>query len=132
VLLTGAQTLVSASWRGPALAVAAAVAVAWQLTPAKRAALADCHRPGRLPLSGRAADLGVARFAAANASACVRSCWALMLVTAVADVARPVWMVALTAVALLEKRAERPHRAARTGAIAVALVAALTLLTTGA
>jgi predicted metal-binding membrane protein len=112
----------------PALLSVAALAVGWQLTSAKRRALQDCHRAARLPLSGRAADVGVARFAAFHAWACVRSCWALMLAMAVVDVARPAWMVALSAVALLEKRAERPRRAARIGAGGIAAVAAVSAL----
>jgi predicted metal-binding membrane protein len=128
LVLIAAGALWSPPPRRSELAIAAALAVAWQLTAAKRSALADCHRAGRLPLLGRAADLGVARFAAFNAWACVRSCWALMFVMAVADVARPLWMVTLTAIALLEKRARRPRRAARIGAAAIALTAALSAL----
>jgi predicted metal-binding membrane protein len=123
-VLVSALRAWSPSARWAALLAVAALAIGWQLTSAKRRALQDCHRASRLPLSGRDADCGVARFAACNAWACVRSCWALMLTMAVVDVARPAWMVALTAVALLEKRAERPRRAARIGAGAIAAVTA--------
>jgi predicted metal-binding membrane protein len=104
-------------------AVAAGVlglAAVWQLTVHKRRALADCHRPSPLPPTGRRATAGVARFAWRNGTACVRSCWAMMLAMAVATTATTFWMVAITGVVLTEKLAARPRQATRAGALLLA------------
>ena len=106
--------------RSAVAAGALALAAAWQLTVHKRRALADCHRPSPLPPTGRRATAGVARFAWRNGTACVRSCWVLMLAMAVATTATTFWMVAVTGVVLTEKLAPRPRQATRAGALLLA------------
>lgn len=98
-------------------AAALAIAAAWQLTVHKRRALRDCHRPSPLPPTGSRATAGVARFALRNSTACVRSCWAMMLAMAVATTATTFWMVAITGLVLTEKLALKPRQATRAGAV---------------
>jgi predicted metal-binding membrane protein len=98
-------------------AAALAIAAAWQLTVHKRRALRDCHRPSPLPPTGSRATAGVARFALRNSTACVRSCWAMMLAMAVATTATTFWMVAITGLVLTEKLALKPRQATRSGSV---------------
>ena len=96
---------------------ALALAAGWQLSAPKRRGLRDCHRPSPLPPTGRRATAGVVRFAVRNGTACVRSCWAMMLAMAVATTATTFWMVAITGLVLVEKLAPRPRQATRAGAV---------------
>ena len=112
-------------------ALALALAAAWQLTPHKRRALADCHRSTPLAPRGWRADWGVVRFAARNGFACLRSCWAMMLAMGLAS-SMVFWMVTLAGIVMLEKRWHRPRQAARAAAwllAAGAFVAAVSALT---
>lgn len=95
------------------LAVALAVAAAWQLTGHKLQALRACHRGSPLPVRGWRASAGVVRFGLRNGGACLGSCWAIMLVCAVATSGRLLWMLALTALVCAEKLSNRPLRATR-------------------
>lgn len=117
-LAVGAVVLLARPlWDGvePALAltVGLALAAAWQLTTPKRRALNDCHRTSPLPPRGRRAAVGVARFGLLNGGACVRSCWPLMLVMALASSGALLWMAGLTALVTFEKLSEHPRRATR-------------------
>jgi len=124
VAFGGLLLVVAPAWSGvDRTAVAAgalALAAAWQLSAPKRRALRDAHRPSPLPPTGRRATAGVARFAVRNGTACVRSCWAMMLTMAVATTATTFWMVAITGVVLVEKLAPRPRQATRAGAVLLA------------
>lgn len=96
-----------------ALVAALALAALWQLTPPKRAAMRACHRSRPLPPKGWRASAGVADFALRNGSACLASCWAMMLAATAAGPGRLVWMAAMTGVMTAEKLAVTPRRAAR-------------------
>jgi len=85
----------------------------WQIIPAKQAALRDCHRSSPLPAQGRAATVGVARFAVRHGFACVRSCGPLMLALVFVPAYPAMAMVSAAAVLGFERRAQRPRRAAR-------------------
>jgi predicted metal-binding membrane protein len=113
VLVLGALALLG-HVRGRILVILAlALAAAWQLTQPKLRALRACHRSSPLPPRGWRASAGVARFGLRNGGACLGSCWAMMLVTAVATSWRLLWMLALTALVGVEKLANRPLRATR-------------------
>ncbi len=100
------------------VAVALLLAAGWQLSGPKLRALRACHRSSPLPPSGWRASAGVARFALRNGGACLGSCWAIMLVTAVPTSGRLLWTLALTAVVCVEKLANRPlHATRRTAAL---------------
>ena len=64
--------------------------------------------------------MGVVRFAFRNGTACVGSCWAMMLAMAVAATATTFWMVAITGLVLVEKLSPRPRQATRAGAVLLA------------
>lgn len=108
------------------LALALLVAAAWQLTLTKRRAIVRCHRSSPLPPRGWRATLGVARFALRNGGACIVSCWALMVVAAVATSGQLLWMVALTCIVSAEKLTQRPRRATRYSAAVLGAAAVAT------
>ncbi|UUY51012.1 DUF2182 domain-containing protein [Streptomyces yangpuensis] len=114
--------------RPPGHAVAAgalALAAAWQLTVHKRRALRDCHRSSPLPLSGPRAATGAVRFGLRHGGACLRSCWALMAVMAVAGggAAMLAWMALLTGIVMAERFASGPGRVTRLAAGVLAAAA---------
>jgi len=103
-----------------------AAAAIWQITPAKRQALNDCHRPAPLPPFSWPATKGVLRYGARTTSACIRACWAFMLVMAVTPAAEFGWMLALTGAVTAERFTQRPRRTTRYIAVMLAF-AALTM-----
>jgi predicted metal-binding membrane protein len=109
-----------------ASAIVLGLAAGWQLTPYKRRALSDCHRPSPLPPRGRRATIGVLRFAARASLACVRSCWALMLAMGLAQSMPIFWMVALTGIVTVEKFTLKPRQTTRVAAGLLAVAAFLT------
>lgn len=113
-----------------AFAAALALAALWQLTPLKLRAMRACHRSRPLPPRGWRASTGVADFALHNGSACLASCWAMMLAAAMAAPGTLLWMGAMTGVMAVEKTAETPQRAARRVATLLAAAAAGVALAT--
>ena len=130
-LLLGALALVPRAGAAATFAGALALASMWQLTLPKRRALRACHLSSPLPPRGWRATRGVARFGLRNGAACVGSCWAMMLVAALAGSGRLCWMVGLTAVVYVEKLQERPRRAIRATAALLALGAIGTVIFAG-
>ncbi|MGW6574149.1 copper chaperone [Streptomyces sp. NPDC054945] len=112
------------------LACALALAAAWQLTVHKRRALRDCHRSSPLPPSGRRAVAGTVRFGLRQGGECLRSCWALLLVMAVASgrSGMLVWMAFLTGIVLTERPARKPRRPTRLAAAVLAAAALAVVL----
>jgi predicted metal-binding membrane protein len=102
---------------GALLAAALTLAAAWQLTLPKRRALSACHRSSALPPRGWRATAGVLRFGVRNGCACLASCWALMLVMAVATSGQALWSLALAGVISAEKLMRTPRRATRGTAV---------------
>lgn len=112
-----------------ALGVVLALAAAWQLTRWKLVALRACHRSVPLPPFGRRADAAVVRFGVRNGSACVGSCWAMMLAMGVASAGAMLpAMVVLTALVTTEKLARRPRRATRLVALALVVAAGVAVV----
>jgi predicted metal-binding membrane protein len=129
VLVLGALAGWPAAGSAFALVAALAIAAVWQLTPLKARALRACHDSEPLPPYGWRASAGVARFGLRNGSACLASCWALMLTMAAAGSARLAWMAALTAIVVVEKVSLKPRRTARRVALALAALASIALAT---
>jgi predicted metal-binding membrane protein len=94
-------------------AVSLALAAGYELTGVKRRALNRCHRTSRLPPSGASGMLAVGRFGWVNTSGCVASCWLSMIAMLVAEPAKPLVMVALTAATTYGRLARRPDRTRR-------------------
>lgn len=122
-VLLGLLSLSTMSRTATALVVALALAAGWQLTPQKRRALRACHRSSALPPRGWRATVGVARFGLRNGGACVGSCWALMLVMAVASAGEAPWTLGLAGIVSAEKLLAKPARTNRCAAAALALTA---------
>jgi predicted metal-binding membrane protein len=59
--------------------LAVAVALLWQVSPAKQWCLNRCHQRPPLAAFGFAADLDAFRFGVCNGAVCAGACWALML-----------------------------------------------------
>ncbi len=110
------------------LAIALALAGAWQLTRSKRRALYACGRTVPLPPLGRRADAGCARFALLHGWRCIRSCWAIMLVMVVIGHSSVVWMIALTALVVAEELTISGRRLTRPAAGVLAVAAAAVAL----
>lgn len=133
--LFGALALGSLAAWGPArspyaLAAALTLAALWQLTPLKQRAQRACHRSRPLPPRGWRASAGVAGFALRYGTACLASCWAMMLAATVSGPGRLLWMGALAGAMAAEKLTLRPKRAswrvaALLGAAALGVAAAV-------
>ena len=87
----------AAWWVAPAASVFVAVAVAlvWQISPAKQWCLNRCHRRPHLAAFGAAADGDAVVFGLTHGAACVGACWALMLLPLLAGTAHVPAMVAV-------------------------------------
>jgi predicted metal-binding membrane protein len=87
-------------WAAPTplagFALAAAVAMLWQVSPAKQWCLNRCHRQPPLAAFGAAADRDAFAFGLRNGVACVGACWALMLLPFLAALGHVVAMIAVT------------------------------------
>jgi predicted metal-binding membrane protein len=110
------------------LTLALAAAAGWQLTRVKRRALFRCRRTVPLPPVGLRADAGCARFALQQGWRCVTSCWALMLVMTVVGHSGLIWMMALTALIVVEELTLLGRRLLRPSAVALTLAAGLVAL----
>jgi predicted metal-binding membrane protein len=97
-----------------ALAIALLIAAMWQLTPHKRRAVRDCHRSYPLAPRGWPATTSVVSFALRNGTACLRSCWAMMLAMALAPSGMVIWMAAIAGLVVVDRSTRTPRRTART------------------
>jgi predicted metal-binding membrane protein len=90
----------AARWATPAplayLALAAAAAMLWQISPAKQWCLNRCHRRPHLAAFGAAADRDAFNFGLTNGASCTGACWALMLLPLFAGEGHVLGMIALT------------------------------------
>jgi predicted metal-binding membrane protein len=97
----------AARWAAPAplayLGVAAAAAMAWQISPAKQWCLNRCHRQPHLSAFGAAADRDAFDFGLTNGASCVGACWALMLLMLFAGQGHVLPMIALTLFVFAER-----------------------------
>jgi predicted metal-binding membrane protein len=98
----------------------------WQLTRQKQKSLVACHFTMPIAPSGWQADLDCCRYGVRTAVYCCASCWALMLVCAVAD--HTLWVMLVVAlVSLFERIIVRPRQL--WFALALSVVAVFALLT---
>lgn len=113
---SAALGLFASSIGTPALMVAAAVAVVWQMTPWRQRALNRCHRQSRLSAFGGEADRDCIRFGLTHGLWCIVTCAPLMLVPLSAPEVHLPLMAALSAGLLLERLAP-PRRPSWTAQI---------------
>jgi predicted metal-binding membrane protein len=101
----------AARWAEPAplmcLGLAAAIALLWQVSPAKQWCLNRCHRQPHLAAFGAAADRDAVGYGLANGVSCVGACWALMLLPLFLVQAHLLAMAAVT-LFILAERLENP------------------------
>jgi predicted metal-binding membrane protein len=90
-----------------AIALLTVIAVCWQYSPRKRRSLARCHAVLAPPLDRRSAARACRAHGVALGRDCVRSCWPLMALMAVAA-HDPLVVAATFGVAWYERR-RRPH-----------------------
>jgi hypothetical protein len=107
--------------RGPlAAALAFGLAALWLWAPARRRALAGCHRTVPLAPCGGRADRDCLRYGALLGQACVVSCWPMMLACTLTGHAL-VAMVGAALLAALERRSfRRPTRTVLAGTLGLA------------
>lgn len=108
---------------------ALALAAGWQLSRAKARFLRATRDPLPLRGTGGQRSLETVAHGARNGAACLGSCWAIMLVMALASGERLLWMVALTALVFVEHRAGHERRVLA-GAAGALVAAALIILAT--
>jgi predicted metal-binding membrane protein len=105
------------------LAVSLAAAAAWQLTRFKRRAIFACTQTVPLPPIGRRADAACLRLGLRQGARGIRSCWALMAVIVALGASSTVWMLALTALIVLEDLTLVGRRLLRPSAVVLGLAA---------
>jgi predicted metal-binding membrane protein len=108
-------------------------AAVWQLTPLKTACLRHCRSPlGFFMRFGSRVrrPLGAARMGATHGAFCFGCCWAIFAVLVVLGTMNLAWMVALTALIVLEKNAYRGELLAPAAGVAFAVVGVLLLIDT--
>jgi predicted metal-binding membrane protein len=89
------------------LSLAAAIALAWQVSPAKQWCVNRCHRRPHLAAFGAAADRDAFDFGMTHGASCAGACWALMLLTLLVGNGHVPWMIAITLFVFAE-RLENP------------------------
>lgn len=86
-----------------AFAIAAGVAVLWEMTPIKARFLKRCHAVRPLPAFGLSAEVASIRYGAEIARSCIVTCWAIMLLP-LTITAGHVPIMAATALLILSER----------------------------
>jgi len=117
-VLVGIPLTLAATAQGNAMSSSAlrallpiAIALVWQLTPAKQICLNRCHRLPRLAAFGSAADRDCLGYGIVSAIWCVGACWALMLVPLAIDRWNLVVMAVVSVVLIAERQImPRPAR----------------------
>ncbi|HET7911837.1 MAG TPA: DUF2182 domain-containing protein [Pseudolabrys sp.] len=85
------------------IALAAAVATLWQVSPAKQWCLNRCHRRPQLAAFGAAANRAAFNFGLTHGASCAGACWALMLLPLFVGHGHVLTMVAVMLFALAER-----------------------------
>jgi len=86
----------------PLACLGVAVALLWQISPAKQWCLNRCHQRPPLVAFGLAADLDAFGFGVRNGAACLGACWALMLPMLLIEEGQLPAMIAVTAFSIAE------------------------------
>ncbi len=126
------EPLAAASpWAGRLAGVVLLAAAVYQLTPWKTVCLRHCRSPLAFFLHhGRSIGtaLGAARAGVAHGAFCLGCCWLLMVILVAFGTMHLGWMLALSALILLEKTASRGETVARAAAVAFAALGLLLIL----
>jgi predicted metal-binding membrane protein len=111
-----------------AMFAALSVAAIWQMTRSKQRALNASQRSSTSPSGDRRAGTGALALGLRSGGACIGSCWAIMLVMALAPSERLLWALALTALVSMERLMSRPRLATHGGAVLLGAGALVTAL----
>jgi predicted metal-binding membrane protein len=87
----------------PRVGLGLAIAVVWQVSPAKQWCLNRCHRRPQLAAFDVAADRDAFNFGLTNGASCVGACWALMLLMLLAGDGQFLAMIAMTLLVFAER-----------------------------
>jgi predicted metal-binding membrane protein len=98
-----ARSLVPLPLAGFGLAFAIAIAIIWQVSPAKQWCLNRCHRRPQLAAFGLAADRDAFNFGLTSGASCTGACWALMLMMLLAGEGQLLAMIAVTLLVFAER-----------------------------
>jgi predicted metal-binding membrane protein len=123
IALAGVFLLESAVESRSVAAAGFLLAAVWQHAPARRRALVACHATTPLTARGRRADLDCIRYGWTIGQHCLVACWALMLGFVLAGHGLAL-MAGVSALAIVERYARRPHLRATSLAL-LALAAGL-------
>jgi len=129
LVLSLAAVLATAAW--PSLVGALTLAAGWQLSASKRRFLEAAASPVVLAPAGGRRFAGTLTGGARRGAACLGSCWAIMLVMAEVASEQLLWMVALSALVVLEHRSWHRQRVLVCGAVSFAAAALIALLVAG-
>lgn len=119
-----------AAWAGRVAGGTLLLAAAWQLTPMKAACLRHCRSPLGFFMrrsGGTDRPLGALRMGLEHAGFCVGCCWALFAMLVALGTMDLGWMIAVTALVLLEKQAPMGEEVARAAAVAIAVLGVVLL-----
>jgi predicted metal-binding membrane protein len=111
LLVPAAMLLHSLGGAPVPLAIAALVALAWQVSPAKQHCLNRCHGLPVLAAFGARASADALRFGLRHGLWCAGACWALMLLPLASSGGHVLLMIAAT-IFIAAERIERPRPAA--------------------
>ncbi len=117
-------------WVARLAAVTFLAAAAWQLTPLKSACLRHCRSPMGFFLRAGGSirrPAGALRLGATHGAFCVGCCWAMFAVLVVLGTMNLAWMVAITALIVLEKHAPHGERIALGAGVLLGLTGVLLL-----
>lgn len=103
------------------------LAAAWELTPAKKLALKECHRTIPLPPDGRKADRACVKMGVRYSRACFRASWALMLPMLLAGHGL-VLMFLVTGIAVAEEVVAKGYRLAPVAAVLLTVAGMMVLV----
>lgn len=124
-LMTGAE------WVGRVAGATLLVAALWQLTPLKSICLRHCRSPFSFFLrfgKGIARPAGAFRMGLSHGAFCIGCCWALFAVLVAVGTMNIAWMMALTALIVLERNAPGGERIALLGAAGLAALGSALIL----
>ena len=143
VLVQAGAAVVPGIHGAPALALALAGAVAWQLSPLKRSLLRACHRAtaGQYAAAARDAADGsgrvaptvcrAARHGAGYGLCCLGACWCLMLAMVAVPAGQLFWLAGLAALVTAERLMDDSGDAVRAAAAALGVATVATLAVGG-
>ena len=92
-----------------AFAIAAGIALLWQMTPVKARFLKRCHAVRSLPAFGFSAEVASIRYGTEVGGSCIATCWAIMLLPLTVDAGHAPIMAATALLMLSERYSDKRY-----------------------